>query len=137
DRVARRGRVVVESNYTWRSSVTQRPRRAPSMADNDTNSENTQARTPDDPHAAERFRADALRGNVVKPDEDPFDPARLRITVDPASAVATRTITFTVPVRSRPDPHTFFRVHPEWYFDAYLLELKEQREVYLLAPELA
>jgi len=107
------------------------------MADNDTNSEHKQSQSPDDPHAAERFRADALRGNVVKPEDDPFDPARLRITVDPASVVATRTITFTVPVRSRPDPHTFFRVHPEWYFDAYLLELKEQREAYLISPELA
>ena len=107
------------------------------MADNDTNSEHKQSQSPDDPHAAERFRADALRGNVVKPEEDPFDPARLRITVDPASAIATRAITFTVPVRSRPDRHTFFRVHPEWHFDAYLLELKERREVYLIAPELA
>jgi hypothetical protein len=107
------------------------------MADSDTGSEYSQPQTPDDPQVAERFRADALRGNVVKPEEDPFDPARLRITVDPASAVATRTITFTVPVRSRPDPHTFFRVHPEWYFDAYLLELKEQRVVYLISPDLA
>jgi hypothetical protein len=104
------------------------------MADNNTRSEHTQ---PDEPHAADRFPADALRGSVVKPEEDPFDPARLRITVDPASAVATRTVTFTVPVRSRPDPHTFFRVHPEWNLDAFLLELKEQREVYLISPELA
>jgi hypothetical protein len=104
------------------------------MADSDTGSEYSQPQTPDDPQVAERFRADALRGNVVKPEEDPFDPARLRITVDPASAVATHTITFTVPVRSRPDRHTFFRVHPEWHVDAYLLELKEQREAYLIAP---
>src|SRR5262249_24875081 len=107
------------------------------MADNDTGSEHTLSRTPDDPHVGERFLADPLRGNVVKPEEDPFDPASLRITVDPASAVATRTITFSVPVRSRPDPHTFFRVHPEWNFDAYLLELKEQHEAYLISPELA
>jgi len=45
------------------------------MADNETNSEHKQSQSPDDPHAAERFRADALRGNVVKPEEDPFDPA--------------------------------------------------------------
>jgi hypothetical protein len=104
------------------------------MADNNTRSEHTQ---PDEPHAADRFPADALRGNVVKPEEDPFDPARLRIAADPAAALPTRTVTFTVPVRSRPDRHTFFRVHPEWHVDAYLLELKEKQEAYLIAPELA
>ena len=46
------------------------------MADDEINNKHTQPQTPDDPHAAEPFRADAFRGNVVKPEEDPFDPVR-------------------------------------------------------------
>jgi hypothetical protein len=67
---------------------------------------------------------------------DPFDPASLRL--DPgAELVAVRKVIVRVPVR-KPGPQEFVRVHPDpgHRLDTALIELKEERETYLLAPAL-
>jgi hypothetical protein len=67
---------------------------------------------------------------------DPFDPASLRL--DPgAELVAVRKVIVRVPVR-KPGPQEFVRVHPDpgRRLDTALVELKEERETYLLAPAL-
>ena len=67
---------------------------------------------------------------------DPFDPASLRL--DPgAELVAVKKVIVRVPVR-KPGPQEFVRVHPDpgRRLDTALIELKEERETYLLAPGL-
>src|SRR3954447_7042767 len=67
---------------------------------------------------------------------DPFDPASLRL--DPgAELVAVKKVIVRVPVR-KPGPQEFVRVHPDpgRRLDTALIDLKEERETYLLAPGL-
>ena len=67
---------------------------------------------------------------------DPFDPAALRL--DPgAELIAVKKVIVRVPVR-KPGPQEFVRVHPDpgQRLDTALIELKEERETYLLAPAL-
>jgi hypothetical protein len=68
---------------------------------------------------------------------DPFDPERLRLSQDFASAVGVRKLLTTVPVR-KPSKEWFVRTHPDpaYRLETAVLELKEDREVYLVAPEL-
>ncbi len=71
------------------------------------------------------------------PAPDPFDPASLRLTGDFTAAFGVRKALITVPVR-KPDKTWFVRTHPN---DAYrlqtaVIELKEDRETYLVAPAL-
>jgi hypothetical protein len=84
---------------------------------------------------------DAANGPPVAPKADaapaPFDPASLRIRGDLSNAMGVRKVLTSVPVR-KPDRSSFVRVHPD---DAYALEtavieLKEERETYLVAPAL-
>src|SRR4051812_15959622 len=68
---------------------------------------------------------------------DPFDPAALRLGQDFAATVGVKKLLTRVPV-GRPDRQVFFRVHPDpdWHLATMILELKEDREVYLVAPDL-
>jgi hypothetical protein len=71
------------------------------------------------------------------PGLDPFDPAALRLSADFAAGLGVKKALLTVPVR-KPDKSWWVRVHPA---DAYALqtaviELKEDRETYLVAPPL-
>jgi hypothetical protein len=68
---------------------------------------------------------------------DPFDPAMLRLSQDPLAATGVKKALIRVPVR-RPGPQEFFRVHPgeNFHVDTAIIDLKEDREVYLVAPEL-
>src|SRR5690348_3380385 len=67
---------------------------------------------------------------------DPFaDLASLRLSQDFDAAAAKKLLT-TVPVR-KPNRQDFVRVHPDPAFrltPAAIIELKEDREVYLLTP---
>jgi hypothetical protein len=65
-----------------------------------------------------------------------LDPASLRLTQDFASLGVKKALN-TVPVR-KPNRQEFIRVHPdvEYRLQTALLELKEERETYLVAPEL-
>jgi hypothetical protein len=77
-----------------------------------------------------------LDGNTggVKP--NPFDPASLRLDQNFAGAGVTRLLT-TVPVR-KPNKQEFVRVHPDesYRLTTATIELKEEREVYLIAPHI-
>jgi hypothetical protein len=65
-----------------------------------------------------------------------FDPARLRLSQD-FSNLGVKKALLTVPVR-KPDRQSFIRVHPESKMQVAtaVLELKEDRETYLIHPTL-
>ncbi len=59
----------------------------------------------------------------------------LRLSQDYAQTAGVEKILTTVPVR-KPTKTEFVRVHPEMQFDTMLLDLKEDRESYLVSPSL-
>jgi hypothetical protein len=67
---------------------------------------------------------------------DPFDPASLRLSHDFA-ALGVKKALLTVPVR-KPDKSWWVRVHPgdDYALQTAVIELKEERETYLVAPAL-
>lgn len=64
---------------------------------------------------------------------DPLDPAALRLSQDFVRAVGVKKTILTVPVR-KPGRQDFVRVHsdPEYRLQTAVLELKEERETYLV-----
>lgn len=68
---------------------------------------------------------------------DPFDPDSLRLDQSFAAVTAVRKLINQVPVR-KPDRQTFVRVHPDpgWRLETGVIEIKEDREVYLVSPAL-
>jgi hypothetical protein len=69
---------------------------------------------------------------------DPFDPASLRSDQTFAEGAAVKKLLTTVPVR-KPGRQDFIRVHPDpgWRLTpTAILELKEDREVYLVRPNM-
>src|SRR5215472_14724976 len=70
---------------------------------------------------------------------NPFDPASLRLDPAYAETIGVRKLLITVPVR-KPNRQEFVRVHPDPMYrlsPAAIIELKEEREIYLVAPSLA
>jgi hypothetical protein len=69
---------------------------------------------------------------------DPFDLANLRLDQSFVESAGVKKLLTTVPVR-KPNPQDFVRVHPGAEFQAALalIELKEDREVYLVLPTVA
>jgi hypothetical protein len=68
---------------------------------------------------------------------DPFDPANLTLRQDFNETIGVKKALVRVPVR-KPSKQEFFRVRPEVEFrmDTMVLELKEEREFFLVAPQL-
>lgn len=68
---------------------------------------------------------------------DPFDLGALRLSQDFAAQIGVRKALTTIPVR-KPDRQWFVRVHPDpaYRLETAVLELKEDNETYLLAPQL-
>jgi hypothetical protein len=68
---------------------------------------------------------------------DPFNPAALRLSQDPLAAAGVKKALIRVPVR-RPGAQEYIRVHPaeDYRLDTAVIELREDRETYLVAPEL-
>ena len=68
---------------------------------------------------------------------DPFDPERLRLSPELTASLGLKRALLTIPVR-RPPKEWFFRTHedPRYHLQTLVLELKEDRETYLIAPEL-
>ena len=68
---------------------------------------------------------------------DPFDPAALRLSQDFAASLGVKKALLTVPVR-KPDKSWFVRVHPDpdYRLNTVVIELKDEREIYLVAPSL-
>ena len=69
--------------------------------------------------------------------EHSFDLDRLRLSQDFPNQVGVKKAILTVPVR-KPDRQWFIRVHPDpaWRLETAVLELKDERETYLVDPEL-
>jgi hypothetical protein len=67
---------------------------------------------------------------------DPFDLAILSLNQDFSETVGVRRLLKTIPAR-RPNPQDFVMVHPDpdYRRDFLCVELKEDREVYLVRPE--
>jgi hypothetical protein len=68
---------------------------------------------------------------------DPFDPANLRLSQSFAETVGVKKLLLTIPVR-KPSPQDFVRVHPDPEYRANfpILELKDEREEYIVTREL-
>ena len=66
-----------------------------------------------------------------------FDPARLRLSQDFGAALGVKKALLTVPVR-KPSKEWFVQTHPseEYRIQTAVLELKEDRETYLVDPSL-
>lgn len=71
------------------------------------------------------------------PAPDPFDPERLRLSQDFAAGLGVKKALLTVPVR-KPAKEWWVQVHPDPDFrlQTAVLELKEDRETYLVDPSL-
>jgi hypothetical protein len=70
---------------------------------------------------------------------DPFDPAALRLDQSYADTVGVKKLLTTVPVR-KPNRQDFVQVHPDPSYrltPAAIIEVKDDREVYLVTPNLA
>ncbi len=68
---------------------------------------------------------------------DPFNVEGLRLSQDFASSIGVKKLLTTVPVR-KPDSQAFVRVHPDeaYRLETAVLELKEEREIYLVDKRL-
>jgi hypothetical protein len=68
---------------------------------------------------------------------DPFDIGSLRLSGDLSASLGVQKALLSVPVR-KPDKTWFVRVHPssDYAIDTYVIELKEERENYLVAKPL-
>ncbi|HEY7425333.1 MAG TPA: hypothetical protein VH682_13965 [Gemmataceae bacterium] len=71
------------------------------------------------------------------PAPDPFDPASLRLSQGFAESLGVKKALLSVPVR-KPEKSWWVRVHPdpEYHLETAVIELKEERETYLVAPAL-
>lgn len=70
---------------------------------------------------------------------NPFNPAALRLSQSFADTVGVKKLLTTVPVR-KPGRQDFVRVHPDPAYrltPAAVIELKEDRETYLVRPDIA
>jgi hypothetical protein len=77
------------------------------------------------------------RADTAKPEADPFDLESLRLPQDFASAVGVKKLLKTVPVK-KPSKEWFIRTHPnpDYRWPMAVLELKEDREIYLVSHDL-
>jgi hypothetical protein len=68
---------------------------------------------------------------------NPFDPARLRLPQDFGTTLGVKKAMLTIPVR-KPSKEWFVQVHPSeaYRMQTAVLELKEDRETYLVDPSL-
>src|SRR5215472_11845240 len=66
-----------------------------------------------------------------------IDLSRLRLSQNFEQKIGVKKLFRTVPVR-KPDRQSFFRVHPsaEFRIETGVIELKQEREVFLVTPEL-
>src|SRR5206468_814466 len=79
----------------------------------------------------------ANTGPKPDPAPDPFDPASLRLRGDLTEAMGVKRTLLSVPVR-KPDKAWFVQVPPaeEYSLQTAVIELKEDRETYLVAQHL-
>jgi hypothetical protein len=70
--------------------------------------------------------------------DDPFDLTKLRLPQSFIESAGVKKLLTTVPVR-KPNPQDFGRVHPspEYRAPLAIIELKDDREIYLVPPSIA
>lgn len=70
------------------------------------------------------------------PAPDPFDPAKLRLTQSLSAALGVKKHLTTLPVK-KPVREWFVRTHPDprYRLETFVIELKEDGDTYLVAPE--
>ncbi|MBT4290806.1 MAG: hypothetical protein HOD92_26055 [Deltaproteobacteria bacterium] len=81
----------------------------------------------------EKVDVEANRKDNTGPKLNNLDLSKLKLSQDFASEIAVEKQIITVPVR-KPNRQEFVRVHPDdaYAFETIVLELKEEREVYLV-----
>jgi hypothetical protein len=79
----------------------------------------------------------AVETNTQIEGDDLFDPRNLRLGQDFAATIGVKKAVLTIPKR-KPDKQWFWRVHPDpaYRVETAILQLKEDREVYLIDPAL-
>ena len=87
--------------------------------------------------AAETLKAKATATPPKSAAPDPFDPAKLRLSQGMTAALGVKKLTTTVPTR-KPSKEWFVRCHddPAFRLETCVVELKEDSETYLVAPDL-
>ena len=97
-----------------------------------------------DHHSIEHKEKEMKKVNCDTSTESPSSPtakgndfSKFRLSQDFASQIGVKKVLTTVPVR-KPSKQEFVRVHPdeEWRMETAIIEIKDEREVYLVAPEL-
>jgi hypothetical protein len=85
----------------------------------------------------EKDNCDTSTESSSSPEAKGNDFSKFRLSQDFASQIGVKKVLTNVPVR-KPSKQEFVRVHPgeEWRMETALIEIKEEREVYLVAPEL-
>jgi hypothetical protein len=92
---------------------------------------------PNDPNLPKPEDQPAKAGPIQSDPLSGVDLSSLRLSQDFASSVGVKKAILTIPVR-KPSRQAFVRVRPgeAWRFQTVLLELKEERETYLVHPAL-
>ena len=77
------------------------------------------------------------KGSTNKVETNPIDPSRLRLSQNFAETVGVKKALITVPAR-KPGRQDFVRTHPDesYRLETAVLELKEERETYLVDPDI-
>jgi hypothetical protein len=85
-------------------------------------------------HAPQTFENGVIGENTSSLD-DVFNPERLRLSQNFENSIGVKKVLTAVPVRN-PDRQSFIRVHPDpaYRLETAVLELKEERETYLVEP---
>ena len=108
---------------------------------------NSNPETTSDPEIQVAKPSDNGELNVPKADEaaqetvsdqapNPFDPARFRLSQDFQATLGVKKALLTVPVR-KPSKEWWVQAHPnrDYWMETMVLELKEDRETYLVEPD--
>ena len=84
-----------------------------------------------------KVNCDTSTESPSSPEAKGNDFSKFRLSQDFASQIGVKKVLTNVPVR-KPSKQEFVRVHPDeaWRMETALIEIKDEREVYLVAPEL-
>ncbi|TFH72490.1 hypothetical protein E3V39_13065 [Gammaproteobacteria bacterium LSUCC0112] len=90
------------------------------------------------PATQEKGRTTSSESALQTSSPDPFDPAQFAANSTVLGGIGVTKEMVTCPVR-KPNKQEFVRVHPgvEYQLRAHILELKEERETYLVMPAVA
>jgi hypothetical protein len=78
----------------------------------------------------------AKKENVLELAPDPYDPKRFAAKDTAELGFGVAKVMVMLPVR-KPGKQEFFRTNPEFSLTAAVLELKDERELYLVLPDVA